>query len=141
MKKGLLFIGLSTLILSACATQTLTSTKDGTEGMAKSETHISPARVTCEHMENMTGGWIESEVSPEVREALDSVLMRMNTNAKLKQILRVQTQVVAGINYAIEFEFDNGETWHTQVFRSLKGDYSMTKPAVQGHLSDICHKK
>ncbi|BAJ04237.1 cystatin domain-containing protein [Shewanella violacea] len=139
MKKGIFFVGLSVLILSACISQTnvRTHTEKGTEQMAKSEAIISPARAACEQM---AGGWIESEVSPQVREALDSVLMRMNTLAKLKQILRVQTQVVAGINYAIEFEFDNGEVWHTQVFRSLKGEYSMTKPAVQGHLSDICHK-
>ncbi|AQS40603.1 Cystatin domain [Shewanella psychrophila] len=139
MKKGLAIIGLSALVLTGCSTQTSNEAGTGIESITKAEN--SSAHVTCEHKVSMPGSWTESEVSPDAEKALNSVLMQMNTTAKLKQVLRVQTQVVAGVNYAIEFEFDNGEIWHTQVFRSLEGYYSMTKPAVQGRLPDICHKK
>ncbi|HHP0494788.1 TPA: cystatin domain-containing protein, partial [Vibrio harveyi] len=73
-------------------------------------------------------------VTPEAQQALDFVLGQMNTAAKLKEILSVRTQVVNGINYAIEFEMDNGEVWNTIVYRSLKGDMEMTQPAQQGRL-------
>ena len=59
---------------------------------------------------------------------------RMNTAAKLKEILSVRTQVVNGMNYAIEFEMDNGEVWNTIVYRSLKGDMEMTQSAQQGRI-------
>ncbi|EKM28470.1 2-oxoglutarate dehydrogenase [Vibrio harveyi] len=84
--------------------------------------------------ENLAGGWSQGEVTPEAQQALDFVLGQMNTAAKLKEILSVRTQVVNGINYAIEFEMDNGEVWNTIVYRSLKGDMEMTQPAQQGRL-------
>lgn len=58
----------------------------------------------------------------------------MNTNAKLKKIVGVRTQVVAGLNYAIEFEMDNGEVWNTIVYRSLQGDIEMMQAVQQGRL-------
>ena len=83
---------------------------------------------------NLTGGWSKSEVTPQAEQALDAVLSQMNTSAKLKQILSVRTQVVAGLNYAIEFEMDNGEVWNTIVYRSLQGDIEMVQAAQQGRL-------
>ena len=77
----------------------------------------------------MTGGWSETEVSPEVESALDFVLKQMNTAAKLDKITSAKTQVVAGINYDIDFLLDNGEVWNVVVFRDLKGNYKMTKTA------------
>ena len=84
--------------------------------------------------ENLAGGWSKGEVTPEAQQALDFVLGQMNTAAKLKEILSVRTQVVNGLNYAIEFEMDNGEVWNTIVYRSLKGDMEMTQPAQQGRI-------
>ncbi|MCC4226047.1 MAG: cystatin domain-containing protein [Pseudomonadota bacterium] len=84
--------------------------------------------------DNLAGGWSKGEVTPEAQQALDFVLGQMNTAAKLKEILSVRTQVVNGLNYAIEFEMDNGEVWNTIVYRSLKGDMEMTQPAQQGRI-------
>ncbi len=78
----------------------------------------------------MAGGWSESEVTPEVEKALDFVLQQMNTSAKLDKIVSVKTQVVAGINYDIDFKLDNGEVWNTIVYRDLDGNYKMTKTAT-----------
>ena len=82
------------------------------------------------HKKSMPGGWSETEVTPEVEKALDFVLQQMNTSAKLDKIVKVKTQVVAGINYDIDFKLDNGEVWNTVVYRDLKGNYKMTKTAT-----------
>jgi cystatin-like protein len=92
----------------------------------------------CDAGERLLGGWANTEVTPEVEAALDFVLERMNTSAELEKILGVKTQVVAGINYAIDFQLDNGEVWNTMVFRDLSGNYSMTKPATRGAVTDNC---
>jgi hypothetical protein len=84
----------------------------------------------------LAGGWSESEISPQAQQALDFVLKKMNTAAKLQQIRSVRSQVVNGTNYAIEFQMDNGEVWNTIVYRSLKGDLSITQPAQLGHLCE-----
>ncbi len=78
----------------------------------------------------LAGGWSETEVTPEVEKALDFVLKQMNTSAKLDKIVKVKTQVVAGINYDIDFKLDNGEVWNTVVYKDLKGNYKMTKRAT-----------
>ncbi|UPR59653.1 2-oxoglutarate dehydrogenase [Vibrio sp. ED004] len=83
---------------------------------------------------NLTGGWSQSDITPEAKQALDVVLGQMNTSAKLEKILSVRTQVVAGLNYAIEFEMDNGQVWNTVVYRSLQGDLEMMQAAQQGRL-------
>ncbi|RUA07003.1 MAG: amidohydrolase [Flavobacteriia bacterium] len=78
----------------------------------------------------LAGGWSETQVTPEVEKALDFVLKKMNTSAKLDKIVKVKTQVVAGVNYDIDFKLNNGEVWNTVVYRDLKGNYKMTKVAT-----------
>lgn len=85
----------------------------------------------------LAGGWSrQDEPSADARAALDWVLGQMNTAARLRRIREVRTQVVAGLNYAIEFELDNGEVWHTIVFRDLDGKYHLTQQAQLGVLPD-----
>ncbi len=93
----------------------------------------------CIPGDGLPGGWHrQEEISDDARAALDTVLRQMNTAARLKDIREVRTQVVAGLNYAIEFELDNGEVWHTKVYRDLKGHYSMKDVAVHGPLLPLC---
>ena len=47
---------------------------------------------------NLTGGWSQSDITPEAKQALDVVLGQMNTSAKLEKIFSVRTQVFAGLN-------------------------------------------
>ena len=90
------------------------------------------SQADCDKSGKLLGGWTTAKVTPEVEAALDTVLTQMNTSAKLEKILGVKTQVVAGMNYAIDFQLDNGGIWHTRVFRDLSGNYTMTQPATQG---------
>jgi len=85
----------------------------------------------------LAGGWSrQDEPSDDARAALDWVLGQMNTAAHLRRIREVRTQVVAGLNYAIEFELDNGEVWHTIVFRDLGGKFHLSQRAQLGALPD-----
>ncbi|WP_045464487.1 cystatin domain-containing protein [Vibrio hyugaensis] len=124
MKKTLLASLVCVVALAGC------NQKEETVAPTQSQPEANPI---CS-AENLAGGWSRGEVTPEAQQALDFVLGQMNTAAKLKEILSVRTQVVNGINYAIEFEMDNGEVWNTIVYRSLKGDMEMTQPAQQGRL-------
>ncbi len=47
------------------------------------------------------------------------VLKQMDTLSSFKQILTVHAQIVSGVNYAIEFEMDDGSIWNTIVYRNL----------------------
>ncbi|WP_045497896.1 cystatin domain-containing protein [Vibrio hyugaensis] len=124
MKKTLLASLVCVVALAGC------NQKEETVAPTQSQPEANPI---CS-AENLAGGWSRGEVTPEAQQALDFVLGQMNTAAKLKEILSVRTQVVNGINYAIEFEMDNGGVWNTVVYRSLKGDMEMTQPAQQGRL-------
>ncbi|TKF79433.1 cystatin domain-containing protein [Vibrio kanaloae] len=122
MKKVLLATLFSVVALAGCSQKT--------EVSDQSQEEMNPICST----KNLTGGWSQSDITREAKQALDVVLGQMNTTAKLKKILGVRTQVVAGLNYAIEFEMDNGEVWNTIVYRSLQGDIEMMQAAQQGRL-------
>ncbi|MDA0153000.1 cystatin domain-containing protein [Vibrio sp. Makdt] len=128
MKKARLtsLLGVATLV----GVVALAGCSQNGEVMSQPQENTNPICST----KNLTGGWSKSEVTPQAEQALDAVLSQMNTSAKLKQILSVRTQVVAGLNYAIEFEMDNGEVWNTIVYRSLQGDIEMVQAAQQGRL-------
>lgn len=87
----------------------------------------------------MAGSYrVQEGVTPEAQEALAAVLAQMNTSAKLKRIIEVRTQVVAGTNYAITFELDHGAIWHAIVWRDLQGKYTITQPASKTPFAALC---
>ena len=118
------------LILSVFCTATLAGCNQKQESTANVEQQVNPICST----EQLAGGWTETEITPEVQQALDFVLSQMNTAAKLQEITQVRSQVVNGLNYAIEFKMDDGQVWHTLVYRSLKGELTMSQPAQHGEL-------
>ncbi|NRB69486.1 MAG: 2-oxoglutarate dehydrogenase [Vibrio sp.] len=84
--------------------------------------------------QGLPGGWSPSGITPEVMRAMDTILGQMNNESSVKQINQVRTQVVSGINYAIEFTLENGATWHAVVNRNLRGDYMIERIAKPGPL-------
>ena len=125
MKQKVLTVVLGALVLMICNVESAEMKTEGTQ-------------TECDRAKRLLGGWNNTEITPEVEMALDFVLKQMNTSAKLEKILGIKTQVVAGINYAIDFQLDNGQVWNTIVFRDLSGNYSMTKPATRGTVTDNC---
>lgn len=73
----------------------------------------------------MPGGWMETEITPEVEEAVDFILSRMNNASPLKEIVSAKSQVVKGINYEVTFSLENNTIWTGKVNRDLDGKYSI----------------
>ncbi|HAS6030451.1 TPA: pyruvate dehydrogenase [Vibrio vulnificus] len=92
----------------------------------------SVGKTICDSQASMPGGWHNAEIDHQVMQALDMVLEQMNTNSPLKEVLSAHTQVVSGVNYAIEFQLENGSSWNTIVYRNLKGEYQITQTAKLG---------
>ncbi|CAH0536405.1 cystatin domain-containing protein [Vibrio marisflavi] len=88
----------------------------------------------CDTTANLAGGWQTAEVTPDIHKALQLVMSHMDTSAKLDSIISVHSQVVNGINYAIEYRLSDNTVWHVIVYRSLKGEYTISKPPQQGPL-------
>ena len=82
----------------------------------------------------MPGGWRQSPITSEVEQAMLIVMPQVGAESRLKQINQVKTQVVNGVNYAIEFTLENGEIWNTLVFRNLRNDYMIEQVAKPGAL-------
>lgn len=122
MKKTLLVSIFSAVILSGCNQATQTE-----------QASTMPNNPMCNN-EAMPGGWSPEEMTPEVEQAVNTVLAQMNNASPLKQITDVRTQVVAGMNYAVEFELENGQIWHAVVFHSLDDSYTVTEVAKQGKI-------
>jgi len=95
-------------------------------------------KIECDDSGQLVGGWQSAEVTEDVEMALAFALEQTETSAELEEILGVQTQVVSGINYAIDFQLDNGEVWNTIVYEDLSGNYSITEPPTQGAITGDC---
>lgn len=119
------------LALAGCDQQTQTESAKALEPTAVDAV---PSPICASEL--MPGGWQATEITDEAKEALKSALAQMESNAQLKDIIDVRSQVVNGVNYAIEFEMDDGSIWNAIIYRSLEGDYSLTQPAKQGKLCE-----
>ena len=75
----------------------------------------------------MTGSWEEIEINQDVKDAVNFVFSQIQNDAKLKRILSAKKQIVNGTNYDLTFELENGEIWNGLVYKTLKGDYSISK--------------
>ncbi|MGU3813499.1 cystatin family protein [Vibrio diabolicus] len=99
-------------------------------------TQLTTSADVCNTQGNMPGGWNEFNATPDAQKAMAFVLKRMDTIASFKQILNVHAQIVSGVNYAIEFELDDGSIWNTVVYRNLDGAYAITQSPKEGHFCE-----
>lgn len=94
------------------------------------------AEAICKSMESRPGGWTKSEVTPEVKKAVELVIKGMEKPSKLKKMLAVHSQIVNGVNYALEFQLENGTIWSAIVYRDLEGKYAITQTPIPGLFCD-----
>ncbi|NRF28844.1 cystatin domain-containing protein [Vibrio coralliilyticus] len=113
---------ISVLVLAGCATQS----------QPEPEQELAQNPICME--KGLPDGWSTSSITPEVMRAMDTILGQMNTESPVKQVNQVRTQVVSGMNYAIEFTLENGEVWHAVVNRNLRDDYMIERIAKPGPL-------
>ena len=78
---------------------------------------------------SIPGGWSDTEITPEVKEAVDFVVSRMNNASSLKEILSAKRQVVKGYNYEVTFRLENSSVWTAKVNRALDGTYTLLQEA------------
>ncbi|EGR2189976.1 pyruvate dehydrogenase [Vibrio parahaemolyticus] len=99
-------------------------------------THVTASADVCNTQGNMPGGWNEFDATPDAQKAMAFVLKQMDTLSSFKQILTVHAQIVSGVNYAIEFEMDDGSIWNTIVYCNLDGEYAITQSPKEGHFCE-----
>ena len=102
MKKVILLSVASVAVLAGCNQATSTN---------QEYISIMPHDPMC-NSEAMPGGFYPpGEVTPEAEKAVALALTQITTSSPLKQITDVRTQVVAGMNYAVEFELKNAHLY------------------------------
>ncbi|WP_162048000.1 cystatin domain-containing protein [Vibrio taketomensis] len=123
MKRYLMLALVSTAVLAGCSNQAAQEHNDTTK----------PVTALCQ-TKAMPGGWQDSGITPDVQQAINTMVERMNNASPVKSVNRVRTQVVNGINYAIEIQLENGQFWHGIVYRNIRGDYLIDSVAKQGKM-------
>ncbi|WP_305829599.1 cystatin domain-containing protein [Photobacterium leiognathi] len=113
MKKKILLIALSSIVLVACS-----SAKNETKEEANVQTG-------CDFTQAIAGGWAQGKISPEVEQAAKEAVKEISGDHQLGKIYEVRQQVVAGMNYLITFSIDNGDYYSAKVFRSLQDTYQV----------------
>ena len=63
----------------------------------------------------------------EVKEVVDFVISKMNTNAKLEKIVNAKSQIVNGTNYDVQFQLENKEVWKAIVYKDLESNLKLLK--------------
>lgn len=113
MYKKLLAVSAAAIVLSACSSSEL-------------EQETNPElKVQCETAQGLVGGWQKAEITPEAKQSASLAIASMEGNHTLKEILSVEQQVVAGMNYKVTFTVDDGTAYVTKVFRNLQGEYKI----------------
>ncbi len=102
----------------------------------KSSIDNKTAEAICNAKESLPGGWAKSDVTPEAKKAVELVIKGMEKPAKLKKMLAVHSQIVNGVNYALEFQLENGTIWSAIVYRDLEGKYIITQMPIPGLFCD-----
>ncbi|KXX71122.1 hypothetical protein AVL50_09830 [Flammeovirga sp. SJP92] len=76
----------------------------------------------------LVGGWSDSSITPEVKEAVNFIISTMDKPASLKEIISAKSQVVQGMNYEVIFSLEDNSVWTGKVYRDLKGNFTLSKP-------------
>ncbi|WP_211830623.1 cystatin domain-containing protein [Kistimonas asteriae] len=77
------------------------------------------------YTEQMLGGWSPTSIDEQVMNAAYFAASAIH-DGQLQNVLSARQQVVAGMNYAMVLEMDNGHQWETIVYQNLDNVYSLT---------------
>ncbi len=90
------------------------------------------ARPECAATTGMAGGWNPLELSPELQDTLLDVVSQLDTTGTVASILSVRSQVVAGMNYLVDYQLEDGQTRSLGLFQDLSGNFNLTEPPSDG---------
>ncbi|WP_086984354.1 cystatin domain-containing protein [Vibrio aphrogenes] len=122
MYKNILAISTITLAMTACSATPPTENPELT--------------MKCETVKSMPGGWQEAEISAEVKQSALLAVASLEGNHSVKSIQRAQQQVVAGMNYKVEFTIEDDTTYTAKVYKDLKGQYKIISIQPQSLLDE-----
>lgn len=105
------------MTLGAC------SSSEPTENEATLSTSTSK-QARCEPAKPMLGAWEDASVTLESKQAAVLAATSM-TGHSLKEVHKVEQQVVEGINYKVTFTVEDGSSFMAMVHRSLDGEYEL----------------
>ncbi len=77
------------------------------------------------YTEQMAGGWSPVSIDEQVMNAAYFAASAIH-DGELQNVLSAKQQVVAGMNYAMVLEMDNGHQWEAIVYQNLDNVYSLT---------------
>lgn len=111
MYKKLLLISAAALSVAACSSQQPTENPE--------------LKVKCQSVKAMPGGWKDAEVTPEAKQSALLAAASLEGSHTVKEIISVQQQVVAGMNYSVVFSIDDDTVYVAKVYRNLQGQYKI----------------
>lgn len=88
---------------------------------------VSQSAINKNTSPKIVGGWSSMKINEEVKEVVDFVISKMNTNAKLEKIVNAKSQIVNGTNYDVQFQLENKEVWKAIVYKDLEGNLKLLK--------------
>lgn len=115
MNRNTLFILILSFFVIACQSN-----------KTKNDKH-DPVKTKPNKPANVVGGWSQSEINEDVKNAANFALQEIQSPSEIEEILEVKTQIVSGKNYDITFSLKNGEKWNVVVYRNIKNEYTLTK--------------
>ncbi|GAA4650896.1 cystatin domain-containing protein [Kistimonas scapharcae] len=77
------------------------------------------------YTQQMAGGWSPVSIDEQVMNAAYFAANAIH-DGELQNVLSAKQQVVAGMNYAMVLEMDNGHQWEAIVYQNLDNVYSLT---------------
>ncbi len=77
------------------------------------------------YTEQVMGGWSPTSIDEQVMNAAYFAAGVIH-DGELQNVLSAKQQVVAGMNYAMVLEMDNGHQWEAIVYQNLDNIYSLT---------------
>ncbi len=96
------------------------------------EAGTASVRPECTSAEGLAGGWSTMALTPELQETLLGVISQLDPTGTVAGILSVRSQVVAGMNYLVDYQLESGETRSVGLFQDLSGNFNLTEPPSPG---------
>lgn len=126
MYKKLLVVTAGALSLMACSSTP--APQDNNQA-----THVT---TKCEVLTSKPGGWQQVSITPQVTEAATTAVASIDGSHSLKEIQSATEQVVAGMNYRINFTTEDDTAYVAVVYRNLKSEYKVVSLMSESEVAD-----
>ena len=85
-----------------------------------------PNNKVVEKKQNLVGSWSAIEVSDDIRNLAQYVIIEKNIKSSINIITKASTQIVSGKNYRFDISLNDGNKYMAQVYVDIKGNKKIT---------------